>query len=192
MRVIQRFTKTYIFYEQYADHITNIRFIICNKWAQCHDILFKYQHKHKVLREYCCFLEIAQTLYTENGLTVLTWRWHGKLPEHLCVACGKGVSLSLSFCLPFTHCPPAPPPSTCTHIYPVYPVLWTQRPLASRPEKTSLKAIGCPILFQASHSQPHLFNAYIQSWGHEVGMWQGAKGALDLGIISAYRYCDFG
>lgn len=117
---------------------------------------------------------------TENQLTVLTWRWHGKLPERLWVACGKGVSLSLFHT--HTH--------ICTHIYPVYPVLWTRRPLASRPEKTSLEAIGCPILFQAPHSQPHLFNAYIQSWGHQVGMWQGAKSALDSVIISAYGYCD--
>lgn len=124
---------------------------------------------------------------TSNPVTVLTWRWHGKLPRRLWAACGKGVSPSLLLSLFHIHTHAHIPR---THINPVYPVLWTQRPLASRPEKTSLEAIGCPILFQAPHSQPHLFNAYIQSWGHEGGMWQGAKRALDLTIISAYGYCD--
>ena len=98
---------------------------------------------------------------------------------------GKGflfLSLSLFHAHTHTH--------THTHINRVYPVLCTRRPLASRPEKTSLEAIGCPILFQAPRSQPHLFNAYIQSWGHEVGMWQGARRALDSGIISAQGCCD--
>lgn len=119
--------------------------------------------------------QIVRASYTETRCSHMTLTWK---TAWTFMGCMWERGFSFSLCLSFTH-------TLHTHINRVYPVLWTQRPLASRPEKTSLEAIGCPILFQAPHSQPHLFNAYIQSWGHEVGMWQGAKRALDLEIISA-------
>lgn len=91
------------------------------------------------------------------------------LSEHVCG--NEGVSLSL-------FSTQSPLPHATTHST-VYSVLWTQWPPASRPLKARLECVSCTILFQAPHSRPHLFNAYILSWGHEVGMWP-----LDFGSLA--------
>lgn len=142
-------------------------------------VTFKYNTINEAIWE-----KISLWKWTPHFHMTLTWK---TASTFMIFFFWWGVSLFLS--LLFTHRPNTHT-HTHTHNYPVYPVHWTQRPPASRPVKTSLEYISCPILFQASHSQSHLFNAYALSWGHDVGMWQGAKGALDSGIISTCGCCN--
>lgn len=113
----------------------------------------------------------SDRIHRKNALSVLKW---------LCLGMyGLYVGRRGCLCLFFLHTIP-PPPFSHTHST-VYSVLWTQWPPASRPLKARLECVSCTILFQAPRSRPHLFNTYILSWGHKVGMWPGA---LDFGSLA--------